>query len=153
MSSRRTSVHEAYLQNIPLAAIVDMDGKDMISIDIHATLEQTLNKLCDVKNNLQAIPVFNKSTNKYEYIASRLDIIAMLAHKKESDEEWMKAPLLDVLESEVHAVDPRIFQRTLNDVVIDVKYCSLISVHTTKCKNIQITHSAWIISVKACIIF
>eukprot|EP01084_Bolivina_argentea_P112130 200008_1 len=113
MSSRRSSVHEAYLQNIPLAVVVNNE-KIMKSININSTIQDALIALSDDK--YQALPVFDKQTDKYEYVASRLDIISMIAWTQKH--EWKQSPLLDVLQTEEHVIDPRIFQYTMNDSVV-----------------------------------
>eukprot|EP01083_Nonionella_stella_P159525 520444_1 len=111
--ARRSSVHEAFLQNIPLAVVVNNE-KIMKKIDIKSNLKDTLVALCC--DNDQALPVFNTDTNEYEFVASRLDIISMIAWTE--TDGWKESPLLDVLETEEHVVDPRIFQFGMNDSVV-----------------------------------
>ena len=112
--ARRSSVHEAFLTHIPLAVVVDHENP-MKSIDINSNLKEALISLCS--ENAEALPVFDpKSTKDYKYVASRLDIIAMVSWS--NTDGWKESPLIDVLESEEHVVDPRIFEFTMNDSVL-----------------------------------
>lgn len=128
--SRRSSVHEAFLQNIPLAVVVDNENP-MSSIDINSTLKEALTKLCSQDSD--ALPVFDEKTGLYEYVASRLDIIGMVAWT--TTDGWKSSPLLDVLESEQHVVDPRIFQFTMNDSVVSCLEPFSKGVHHILIKN------------------
>lgn len=119
-SNRRSSVHEEYLQNVPLAVVVNNEKK-MLYIKQTVTLEEALLALCQGNQSASgtdALPVYNDLDGKFEHCCSRLDIISMLAWSHSSD--WKSAPLMDIIRSEEdsHVVSPKIFKFTMGDAVV-----------------------------------
>ena len=103
---RRGSIHCDFLQLVPLISVCDPDQK-VNTVNIKASLEDTFKQLNACK--VSQLPVINDN-GEYEYIVSRLDIISMLAWSNHIDESWKKSPLIDVLDSEDHAVDVKVFK-------------------------------------------
>ena len=112
---RRASLTELYLHSIPLGVVINNDKK-WSEININSTVEEALQVLC--REGRSVLPVWNQTSKKYEYCCSRLDIVSMIAWSK--DTEWRKSPLIDILETEEHIVDPRIWGYTLADSVINL---------------------------------
>ena len=130
MSGPRTSVHEMYLQAIPLAVITDED-KPFAKININFTIEDTLYQLS--KNIFKVLPVWDDKQNKYISMVSRLDILSMLVWSK--DNQWRKSSIKDIIETEEHIIDNRIWQYTLDDTVISLLDPFSKGVHHILVKN------------------
>lgn len=112
---RRQSVQELYLQSIPLAVIVN-EEEPFIDIKTTINVEEALKTLCVHK--MQMCPVYDEETKSYPYVCSRLDMIGILSWSV--SDGWGKGSLVELLESEEHVVDPRLWKFRMNDHVIDL---------------------------------
>ena len=133
--ARRSSLHELYLTSVPLGVILNHEKK-WSEISVNSSVSQALQTLC--REGRSVLPVWNQQLKEYQYCCSRLDIVSMIAWSKgeskgESNGEskgeskdtnnvsspsWRESPLIDVLETEEHVVDPRIWKFTLTDPLI-----------------------------------